>query len=201
MVTYSSGFIGSFKLGDNIVHNLAILRELYAIQKSGTQEQSQLLRKPIVVLIGSIAEAILYDLYVVKISTFTHEGVPNIPQDVLEEIRTRTIDEFARYIANARSKSLLGSASNLYDSLEELRKLRNRVHIQNTKRHFEPDESDAFNDRRQNEAEATLEQLIAYMCNNHLRTASRQCVTDFVLPWDTRLSESPLSRRSRRTNK
>lgn len=191
MVTYSSGFVGSFKLGDNIIHNLAILRELFAVQNSGTPEQAALLRKPIVVLIGAIAEAILYDLYVVKISTFTREGVPTIPQDLLDEIRTKTIDEFAKYIANAQSNSLLGATSDLYDSLDELRKLRNRVHIQNTKCHFEPDELDAFNEERQIEAEKTLERLIAYMSTNHLRSASKKYVADFVLPWNTRLPGSP----------
>ena len=60
MITYSSGFIGNFKLGDNIVHNLAILRELYVAQNSGTPERAELLRKPIIVFCGAIAEAILY---------------------------------------------------------------------------------------------------------------------------------------------
>jgi hypothetical protein len=187
MVTYSSGFIGSFKLGDNVVHNLAILRELYAIQNTGTSEQAELLRKPIVVFIGAVAEAILYDLYVIKISAFTREGVPSIPLSVLEEIREKTIDEFGKYIANARSQSLLGTPSELYDSLDELRKLRNRVHIQNAKEHFEPNESDAFNESRQREAETTLERLVAYMATNHLRTKGRQHVADFILPWNTRL--------------
>ena len=190
MVTYSSGFVGSFKLGDNIVHNFEILRELYAIQKTGTQAQAEILRKPIVVIIGSIAEAILYDLYVVKISSFTREGVPNIPQAALDEIRTKTIDEFAIYISNARSNSLLGTTVELYDALDELRKLRNRVHIQNAKGHFEPDEPVAFSEKRQRDAETTLEQLIDHMCKNHLRTKSRQCVADFELPWVTRLTAS-----------
>ena len=190
MVTYSSGFVGSFKLGDNIVHNFEILRELYAIQKTGTQAQAEILRKPIVVFIGSIAEALLYDLYVVKISSFTHEGVPNILQEALDEIRTKTIDEFAKYISNAQSKSLLSTAVELYEALDELRKLRNRVHIQNAKEHFEPDEPVAFSEKRQRDAETTLEQLIDHMCKNHLRTKSRQCVADFELPWDTRLTAS-----------
>jgi len=191
MVTYSSGFIGNFKLGDNIVRNLAILRELYEVQNSGTHEQAELMRKPIVILIGAVAEALLYDLYVVKIAKFTSEGVPSIPQKMLVEIRTKTIDEFARYISNAKSKSLLGKASNLYDSLEELRKLRNRIHIQNAKNHFEPDESIAFSVKRQRDAETTLEQLISYMVNNHMRSINKQHVADFVLPWNTRISVSP----------
>lgn len=74
---YSSGFIGDFKLGDNIVYNLSILREFYSVQSNGGAT-TELLRKPIVVFIGAIAEVILYDLYI-KISDFTNEGVPNIP--------------------------------------------------------------------------------------------------------------------------
>lgn len=187
MTTYSSGFIGSFKLGDNIVHNLAILRELYAIQNTGTPKQVKLLRKPIVIFIGAIAEAILYDLYVVKIGGFKSEGVPNIEKDVLAEIRTKTIDEFAKYISHAQSKSLLGKTPDMYDSLDELRKLRNRVHIQNAKGHFERDESAAFNRKRQLQAETTLELLIAYMITNYRRSKRRQHVANFDLPWDTRL--------------
>lgn len=187
MVTYSSGFIGSFKLGDNIVNNIAILTELYSFQESGTTEQADLLRKPIIVSIGAIAEAILYDLYVVKISNFTTEGVPSIPPQVLEEIRTKTIDEFAKYISNARSKSLLGNEHDLYDLLEDLRKLRNRVHIQNTKGHFEQDESKAFNSARQRDAETTLERLVAYMAAHHLRPKYTHHVADFILPWNSRL--------------
>jgi hypothetical protein len=172
-VTYSSGFIGDFKLGDNIVHNLAILRELYKTQVSSENDGVHLLCKPIVVLIGSVAEAVLYDLYVVKIADFTSEGVPNIDTNMLEEIRTKTIDEFAKYISHARSKSLLGGASDLYDSLEDLRKLRNRVHIQNG--------------TRQRAAEKTLERLIDYMSRTHMRSASKKFVADFVLPWNSQL--------------
>ncbi len=182
MVTISSGFIGSFKLGDNIVHNLSILGELYASQKAGTSEQRELLRKPIIVTIASIAEAVLFDLYL-RINSFTREGVANIPPIVLDEIRTKTIDEFAKYIDNAKSKSLLGGSTGIYDSLTELRKLRNRIHIQNAKSHFEPDEIDAFNASRQADAESTLETLLKYMEKNYPRTADKKCVEDFVLPW------------------
>jgi hypothetical protein len=182
MVTISSGFIGSFKLGDNIVHNLDVLRELYATQKAGTPKQQELLRKPIIVAIASIAEAVLFDLYL-RINSFTREGVVNIPQAVLDEIRTKTIDEFAKYIDNAKSKSLLGPNPSIYDALTELRKLRNRIHIQNTRSHFEPDEIDAYNATRQSAAEDTLETLLKYMEHAYPRTADKKCVADFVLPW------------------
>ena len=181
---YSSGFIGDFKLGDNIVHNLAILRELYATQSSGPATTANLLRKPIIVWIGTIAEAILYDLYVVKISKFTSEGVPNIPSDVLEEIRDKTIDEFAKYIDNARSKKLVGEEPQIYNNLDELRRLRNRVHIQNTKGHFERDDGNTFTDARQRAAERTLEELISVMVARYLRSNSKHCVEELQLPWE-----------------
>ena len=183
MITISSNFIGSFKLGDNIVHNLAILKELYGFQETGRANQKALLRKPIIVIIGSIAEAILYDLYL-RIKGYTREGVQNIPEDVLEEIRTKTIDEFAKYIANARSKDLLGTDPGLYENLDELRKLRNRIHIQNTKNHFELDDGKAFNYGRQITAERTLEVLMKTMAWNYARLDIQQFVEDFTLPWD-----------------
>ena len=186
MVTIPSGFIGSFKLGDNIVHNLAILRELYAAQSTGTEEQRSLLRKPISVLIASVAEAVLFDLYL-RINKFTREGVANIPDAVLDDIRNKTIDEFAKYIDNAKSNSLLGSDDAIYDALTNLRKLRNRVHIQNTRRHFEADESDAFSEDRQANAEWALETLLQKMHTDYGRNM-QQHVEDFVLPWDTKLT-------------
>jgi hypothetical protein len=191
MVKYSSGFIGGFKLGDNIVHNLDILNLLYATQKTSSPEQAELLRKPIIVWCGAVAEALLYDLYETKIPKFTSEGVPNVPKIVLKRIRLQTVDQFGRYIANARRFSLLGPSPDLYNSLEELRKLRNRIHIQNKKGDFETDEPIAFSSQRQAEAERTLEQLISYMSSNHLRQPSRHFVADFILPWDSRLESNP----------
>ncbi len=140
--------------------------------------------------IGAVAEAIIHDLYVVKISTFTSEGVPNIPDDVLDDIRTKTIDEFAKYISNARSNKLLGDDSQIYEDLDNLRKLRNRIHIQNTKGHFERDEMDAYTSARQEMAERTLETLISHMVANHLRKESRQCVAELELPWSSHLENA-----------
>jgi len=183
MITISSNFIGNFKLGDNIVHNLNILRELCASQKNGNANQQRLLRKPIILIIASVAEALLFDLYL-RIENYTNEGVPNIPDEVLEEIRTKTIDEFAKYISNARSKSLLGADLELYDDLDELRKLRNRIHIQNTKNHFESDDRAAFNRDRQTAAERTLEILIKTIERDYTRVGVGGFVGDFILPWN-----------------
>lgn len=73
----------------------------------------------------------------------------------------------------------------IYDDLDQLRKLRNRVHIQNDKKHFEPNDSQAFSRDRQISAERTLEKLIKEISTNHPRPASASGhVSDFQLPWD-----------------
>ncbi|MEX0332158.1 MAG: hypothetical protein AB3N64_12105 [Puniceicoccaceae bacterium] len=183
MKTICSDFMGSFRLGDNIVHNLGTLKVLYEVQNNGSYEVRKFLRKPIIVTIGSIAEAVLYDLYL-RINSYVLEGVPNIPESVIEEIRTKTIDEFAKYITNAKSKNLLGEDPSIYDALDELRKLRNRVHIQNSKNHFESGEWDAFSLNRQRSSEKTLERLLTIMESKYTRKGVGGFVGSFELPWE-----------------
>lgn len=179
----SSGFIGNFKLGDNINHTLDVLALLYQTQRAAN---SSLLCKPIIVFIGSICEAILHDLLCVRIKRHTVEGVKNVAKDVMDCIRGKHIDRFEHYIANVKKHDLLKDAR-LYDSLVELRKLRNRIHIQNTKGDFDLDDSKTFTMARQREAEKTLEKVIKIMAKDYPRKPSCQDhVRDFQLPWSER---------------
>ncbi len=190
MVSICSDFIGSFKIGDNVAFNFDIIEELYRCQQEGDNDTKRRLRKPIVILFGSIAEAVLYDLYG-RIHGFTREGVPNIPTEVLSDIRTKTVDKFAKFIDNAKSNQLLGEKDEaLYEQLHVLRKLRNRVHIQNTDSQFERDDPQAFNPRRQKEAERTLEKLLKTMAEKYNRKKpwATGHVRDFRLPWEAHLS-------------
>lgn len=184
MTSISSNFIGSFKLGDNIVFNLTLLRELKEVQDSDSSRY-QSFRKPIIIAIASIAEAVLYDFYE-RMKGFTAEGVESVSDDVLAEVRSKHIDEFAKYIDHAKKHSILREEVDLYESLHELRKLRNRVHIQNGKGHFERDEVMAFTAARQTEAERTLERLLRVFEEDHCRTNpyATGCVAPFDLPWE-----------------
>ena len=156
MFKVSAGFIGSFKLGDNINHNLEILAYLYQCQASASPKEGQLLRKPITILLGSVCEAVLHDLHL-RMRIYTNEGVLGIPASVLSYVRGKKLDKFELYISSAKKHSLLGpKTDDIYDELDELRMLRNRIHIQNEKDHFEPDESIAFSEARQISAEKTL---------------------------------------------
>ena len=185
MFTVSSGFIGDFKLGDNVIHNLRILAYFYQRQADPHDIDAWLLRKPIIILIGSICEAILHDLHQ-RMQTYTTEGVRGIASTVLSYVRGKKIDKFEHYISSAKKHSLLGPPTeDIYDDLDQLRKLRNRVHIQNEKNHFEPNDSQAFSNGRQITAERTLEKLIKTISANHPRSSiARGHVNDFELPWN-----------------
>ena len=184
MFTVSAKFIGDFKLGDNINHNLRILAYLYQRQADPTDTDAWLLRKPIIVLIGSICEAVLHDLHL-RMKLYTVEGVRGIASSVLAHVRGKKIDKFGAYIVSAKKHSLLGAPTeDIYDDLDQIRKLRNRVHIQNEKNHFEPNDSQAFSANRQLSAEKTLEKLIKLISENHPRPAhAGGHVADFDLPW------------------
>lgn len=185
MFTVSAGFIGNFKLGDNINHNLRILAYLYQRQADQHDTEAWILKKPIIIFIGSITEAILHDLHQ-RMQIYTNEGVRGIANSVLTYVRGKRIDKLDHYISSAKKHSLLGPPTDsIYDDLVQLRKLRNRIHIQNDKNHFEPNDSQAFNSDRQVTAEQTFEKLIKMICANHPRPPGAQGhVNDFQLPWN-----------------
>ncbi|MEN9613720.1 MAG: hypothetical protein RLZZ347_27 [Candidatus Parcubacteria bacterium] len=70
-----------------------------------------------------------------------------------------------------------------YDTLDSFRKLRNRIHIQNTKNDFESDEYVAFNEKRKVVAEKLLEKTLVVMSEKYSRNFNGY-VQDFELPWD-----------------
>jgi hypothetical protein len=101
-------------------------------------------------------------------------------------VRGKKIDKLDHYISSAKKHSLLGPPTeSIYDDLEQLRKLRNRIHIQNEKNHFEANDSQAFSMDRQVNAEKTLESLLKTTSAKHPRQVNAQGhVSDFQLPWD-----------------
>src|SRR5688572_17713989 len=141
MFAVNAGFIGDFKLGDNINHNLEILAYCYQRQADPHDADAWLLRKPIIIILGSICEAILHDLHM-RMKIYTSEGVRGVAISVLSYVRGKKIDKFEHYISSAKKHSLLGPPNEpIYAELDQLRKLRNRVHIQNEKCDFERNES------------------------------------------------------------
>jgi hypothetical protein len=183
-VIIQSKFIGDFKLGDNINHNLDILALLYEHHSVGDDTQKGLLCKPIILLLVSIIDAVLHDLHW-RVKTFTKEGVANILKSSSEYIRSlKKMDRFEKYIASAKRLGLIELPnSTFYAELDELRRLRNRIHIQNTKKDFADDEINAFTNDRKVLAEKVVEKTLRTMAQKYPREYDH--VNDFTLPWDT----------------
>jgi hypothetical protein len=191
MVTIQSKFIGDFKVGDNINHNLATLELLYRHYGNADERERRLLCKPIILLLVSIVEAVLHDLHT-RIKTFTIEGVQNLATSAADYIRLKQIDEFQKYIASAKKHNLFDQVdSAFYEQMDELRRLRNRIHIQNTKNDFERNEYDAFNDDRKVLAKRVLEKTMRTMAKNFSRDHDH--VEEFKLPWDAHFPDQKLT--------
>lgn len=184
MFTVSSEFMGSFKLGDNINHNLKTLGYLYQLQGEPNNRSAWLLRKPIIITIASMCEAALYDLHF-RMRTYTNEGVQGVASSVLEYVRGKKIDKFELYIPSAKKHCLLGHKDDdIYGELDTLRRLRNRIHIQNEKNDFESNDSQAFSAARQTLSEKVMERLFKMMASDHPRPEGASgFVNDFELPW------------------
>ena len=180
-----SDFIGGFKIGDNICHNLSVLSALYESYHNGDDKKKRLLCKPIVLTIVSVLEAILHDFFCVRVATHTIEGVPGFDEETLAEIRDKKLDELNLYIDQAGKHDVLKlDDRNLYKPLHELRKLRNRVHIQNMLAYEPIDEYDAFTPQEKIVAERALENVVKVMHCEYPRKDRLQGCNDFSFPWD-----------------
>lgn len=184
-VVINSHFIGNFNNGRNIVHNLKVLGLMYRCFNSATAEEQGVLCKPILVFIGAIAEAVLFDLHY-RIHSFTKEGVTGLSRTVLHAIRSTSTkkDEFWWLIKKCEANNVFGAIDHsIYQELKDLRLLRNRIHIQDKERSFEESEIDAFSLVRKIKFEKTLEFLLKELSANHGRGESLRYVDDFILPW------------------
>lgn len=176
-------FIGSFKVGDNILWNLEALNLLYSYYEKAEKDQKVLLLKPIITSIAFIIEAILSD-FRGRVKGHTRERSVNIPQTLISIFQTKPNDQFNFYIEQARKHKLFNEKTiEICDRLDNLRQLRNRVHIQNKERHRPSDEKEAFNLDEKAEAEFLLIFIMKYMSENHPRPKGAWFGEDFILPF------------------
>ena len=124
-----------------------------------------------------------------RIRVNTSEGVAGVTDDVVSYIRERKIDEFGKYIRSSKRHDLFKQeGTRFYDKLDDLRKIRNRVHIQNKWNNEPKNEYDLFTDINKNFAEICLEVVVKTM---HHRYRRPDDMNDFVgelkFPWEERL--------------
>jgi hypothetical protein len=167
MFTVPSCFIANFKIGDNINHNLEILRLLYQLPEDDVNRK-QLLCKPIIVTLVSIMEAMLYD-FLWRIGE-SPERTTTLPVETIEAIREKNcLNKTTHLVGAAKKHNLFETDEKFYEQISKLITLRNRIHIQNERRHFERDEPEAFNPMRQRIAEESLEYIAKLLAKKHPR--------------------------------
>lgn len=127
----------------------------------------------------------LYDFIEVRIFTHTNEGIKNISNNTLERIRSKRINRMSQYIDCIKKYNLFGDEG--YETLDELRKLRNRIHIQNLQ-HFELDEEEVFDDVRKVSSEKMLEKIAKFLSTKYSRGREFIYCDDFEFPWQEHLN-------------
>ncbi|NCS99665.1 hypothetical protein GW765_01650 [Candidatus Parcubacteria bacterium] len=180
--TVPADFIDSFKIGDNINYNLKILKELYDPNQSFRQEYY--FRKLIIILNTSITEALLYDF--VENRIIRANRTETLFEEILDKLNIKKLDKFEHYIAQAEKHNLFKMKDvSFYNAMHVLKKLRNRVHIQNAKRLKPADESEAFTDNMKLLSEKVLEKTVKILHRDFQRREEyRSYVKDFEFPWD-----------------
>jgi hypothetical protein len=137
-VEIPSNFIGDFKVGDNLVYNAGLLCALHKNNDDGD------LNKMIVVQVGSILEAALGQI-IYRAQNFNREGVPNIAEADRKQIEGKKIDKLNSIIDVMRKYGMLDElGGGIYDDLHNLRKHRNKIHIQDDYENVPRDEGVAF---------------------------------------------------------
>src|SRR5437868_8194187 len=104
-------FVGSFKVGDNLVFNGRILCDLAEANDAGT------LNKPAVIQVGSILEAALAQI-IYRAQNYNQEGVPNITEADRLQIEGEKADKFFNVIGVLEKYGVLnGLGAGIYADL------------------------------------------------------------------------------------
>jgi hypothetical protein len=121
----TSNFIGEYKIGDNLVFNACMLCSLIEANGQGA------FNKLAVVQAGSIVEAALGQI-IFRARNFNREGVKSISEEDRLKIEDENkSDKFYNIIEIMKDYKILdGLGDTIYNDLHNLRKYRNKVHIQ-----------------------------------------------------------------------
>lgn len=170
----------SFKKGDNIIYNLEIAWELYEAKARSVDKRKY--NKPITVILVSIIECILDD-FTNRIRGHVNDTVPNISQSDIVMFRTKKYDKLEQYIAASKKLDLFNQPASFYDSMDVLRKARNRIHVQNSKNQLAADEFNVFTDALLAKAQQAVEVVLATMIVVFPRNGRTIAPNSVPLPW------------------
>lgn len=181
---YTGQFFWDFKCMDNVNYNFEIVQILYKAKRQNAN--SKLFNKPIILIVMAMIECILYD-FMTRIRGFRWDSFPNITLAMVHSIRSLgETDEMKKLIDRCRIANLLQvpRGGSLYDDLEKLNKVRNRIHIQNKYNYSYRDEGLVFTDRTLKLAEKSFKNVCEILCNVYPRwDKSPLPMSEFPDPW------------------
>lgn len=180
---YTRVFFWDFKRMDNTNYNFDILNIICLTKKEKASNPH--FNRPVLIQIVAIIECILYD-FVRRVNEYRQEIIPNLDQAAVNDTRSKVLDEFEPLIAHVRKSNLLriSAGDSIYDDLDHLRKVRNRVHIQNRQQQFDRDEYNVWVEANVQLAGRVLERVIEVLCHVYPRPGRAfVSMTDFPRPW------------------
>lgn len=181
---FTAQFFWDFKKMDNANYNFEIIELLYKAKKENNNDKH--FNKPIIILIMAIIECSLYDL-MKRINQHRTDSFPNITQPIIDYFRgSKETDELKILIPRIKSNNFLRAPNgdNLYDDLEHLRRVRNRIHIQNKYYVLDKDEHKVFTNSELLKAQECLEKVYEALCNVYPRWQNEPIpMSDFPRPW------------------
>jgi|SRR3989344_516769 len=174
---YLNNVIWNFKVGDNLSYNLKLLFALYKLKEKSLRN-GDLLDKFVIIQIVSIIECLLTD-FIWRLKGATLHYPQNISQSERGQISVALQNwmlkdklkniKFSEITSFLHKYKLFGNNQELYENLEELGNLRNRIHIFNYYSVLEKDEAFVYTPLRVSKAEKTLCEVISYMGVNYPR--------------------------------
>jgi hypothetical protein len=168
---YSSVFFWDFKRMDNVNYNFDIVETLIKASISyEPEDHREFFYKPIILIMTSIIECILYDFFI-RIPGATQEGVPCLDERDIALIKDTNIpNKLASYIDICKKYKMLGKGTVLiYEELSSLAKKRNRIHIQNTNGSSPKDENRLWTTSSVKSCGKLLKDICLIMYNNYPR--------------------------------
>lgn len=170
---------------DNVNYNFRIVTELYDAKKKSSQKS--LYNKPITIILVAIIECMLYD-FIIRIKGYKWDPFPNMTTRIAQSIRgINDTDQMSKLINICRDEDLLQDATkgSFYDELEEVNKIRNRLHIQNKYGYSASDEHRVFTASNLLLVQETFKHVCDVLCNVYPRwNQSPIPMSDFPEPWN-----------------
>ena len=181
---YSKVFFWNFKRMDNVNYNFKIIE--YLISSS---TQNPLLIKPIIILLVSIIECILYD-FLCRVQEHKQEKISNISEEDIQKIKDSQLpNKLGNFCEICKKYEFIGDKQqSIYDKICSFSNIRNRIHIQNSKRDHPLDEEDLWDLNLLKSCGSLFKEICIYMCNNYSRpehiSGEIPKEIDFPEPWN-----------------